>query len=479
MNFRVKFSEQNSGFVAKFGEVHNISDGGFERGYAAGYEDGNTEGYTKGHTDGVEQGYAEGYEDGLDYKPPTVYEKDVNYYDYDGTILYSYTASEALSLSEAPALPERSGLICQGWNVSLEAMQSYVSKYGKRDVGATYITDDGKTRLYITIASEGRMTVPLYIRQTVANGVTIDWGDGSATKTLAGTGVVNTIHAYTQPGDYVISLNPVEGCTLGLGNGNPSYNVLGPSNGLGAAYSSMLKKVEFGALVTTVNYMAFSYCRALSAVTIPEGVTSIGGKAFERCYSLTCLVIPNGVNTVESNTIDACYSVSSVIIPEGVTKIGDGAFRYAYSLDSLTIPESVTNISSSIFHYNYGLLGAIIPEGNTKLERNFFGYCESLANIVIPKSVTTIRSNAFTNCSSLAEVIVLGSVTSIESSAFSNCTAAAIYDFTACTAVPTLAATSAFTGIPSDCEIRVPASLADEWKAATNWSTYAANIVGV
>lgn len=60
MNFRVKFIEQSAGFVAKFGEVHNISDGGYERGYAAGYEVGSADGYTKGHTDGVEQGYADG-----------------------------------------------------------------------------------------------------------------------------------------------------------------------------------------------------------------------------------------------------------------------------------------------------------------------------------------------------------------------------------------------------------------------------------
>ena len=53
------------------------------------------------------------------------------------------------------------------------------------------------------------------------------------------------------------------------------------------------------------------------------------------------------------------------------------------------------------------------------------------------------------------------------------------YDFTACTTVPALANTNAFTGIPADCQIRVPASLVDTWKAATNWSTYADHIVGV
>ena len=42
-----------------------------------------------------------------------------------------------------------------------------------------------------------------------------------------------------------------------------------------------------------------------------------------------------------------------------------------------------------------------------------------------------------------------------------------------------LSNTNAFTGIVADCEIRVPAALADEWKAATNWATYADYIVGV
>lgn len=41
MNFVVKFSEADQSFAPQFGEVHNISDGGYERGYAAGYEEGN------------------------------------------------------------------------------------------------------------------------------------------------------------------------------------------------------------------------------------------------------------------------------------------------------------------------------------------------------------------------------------------------------------------------------------------------------
>ena len=66
MILNVKFSESNQSFNPQFGEIHNISDGGFERGYAEGYEVGNAEGYTKGHTEGMERGYAEGYAEGRD-----------------------------------------------------------------------------------------------------------------------------------------------------------------------------------------------------------------------------------------------------------------------------------------------------------------------------------------------------------------------------------------------------------------------------
>lgn len=60
MRINVKFAEQTTSFKTDFGEVHNISDGGYERGYAegekVGYNNGYTEGETKGKAEGIEQG---------------------------------------------------------------------------------------------------------------------------------------------------------------------------------------------------------------------------------------------------------------------------------------------------------------------------------------------------------------------------------------------------------------------------------------
>ena len=312
---------------------------------------------------------------------------DVNFYDYDGTILHSYTKEQFLALSAMPELPTRAGLICQGWNWTLNDAKEYVTDYGMLNIGAMYITDDGDTRLYIRIATEGRMTVPLYWSQTVANGVSIDWGDGSAIQTFTGTGNKNTTHTYAKHGDYVIRLKVVDGCTLGLGHGSFSYCVMGSLSNNGIVYCNMLQAVEIGKNVTSIGTYAFGSCSSLSSVSIPSSVTSIEYYAFGSCSSL-----------------------SSVSIPQGVTSIGTYAFQNCYSLSSVSIPQGVTSIDTNMFGYCYGM---------------------------------------------------------------------AIYDFTKHTSVPTLVNTNAFSSIPSDCVIKVPSSLLEEWKSATNWSTYADKIVGV
>ena len=344
-------------------------------------------------------------------KPVSPKEKDVNFYDYDGTLLHSFTVAEAQALSALPELPTQEGLICQGWNYDLATIKEYNRAV---DVGATYITDDGKTRLYIKIATEGRMDVPILFTVTNAlsdgNGVTIDWGDGSATELVKNGGVINKTHTYASIGEYMITLDVADGWEMILGSNSSSYCVMGSTGNNGKVYCNMLQKAEIG-----------------------KGITSIRGSAFYYCYSLANIVIPNGVTSISTYAFNNCYSLASIVIPDGVTSIGGNAFNNCYSL----------------------------------------------ANIVIPQGVTSIIVNAFNNCYSLANIVIPDGVTNIGANTFYSCNGMKYYDFTRHTAVPTLSATSAFTGIPSDCEIRVPAALYDEWIAATNWSTYADYIVAV
>ena len=228
---------------------------------------------------------------------------DVTFIDYDGVVLYSYSLAEAQALTELPALPAHDGLVCQGWSWTLEAIKALNRPV---TVGAMYITDDGATRLHIRIATIGRMTVPLYIGQTVANGVSIDWGDGSAPETLAGTGNINTSHTYAEPGDYVISLMPEDGCTLSFGANSTSYCVMGSTGNNGKVYCNMLQDVSIGKNVESIGSYAFRNCYSLTSITIPDSVTTIGDYIFQNCYSLASVTIPNSVTPSRSYAFQSC-----------------------------------------------------------------------------------------------------------------------------------------------------------------------------
>ena len=374
---------------------------------------------------------------------------DVTFYDYDGTVVASYTLEEAQALTALPDAPTHNGLTFQGWNWSLADVNTLTRSM---NIGAMYITDDGKTRLYIHIVDKARSTVPLYISQTVANGITIDWGDGSATETLAGTGNVNTSHAYGVAGDFTISLTVADGCTLGIGHNSYNYCVMGITDTNGKVYCNMLQNVEIGSGVTSIGTYTFYSCRSLTSITIPDGVTSIGSSAFSYCYSLSSITIPNGVTSIGEYAFSDCYSLFSIIIPDGVTSIGTYTFSNCSSLSSITVPDGVTSIEECAFSDCSSLSSIIIPDGVTSIVEYAFSYCYALSSIIIPDGVSSIGECAFADCCGVAEYHLKP------------------------TTPPTLSSTNAFNNIPSDCIIYVPQGCLEAYQNATNWTTYASHI---
>lgn len=297
---------------------------------------------------------------------------------------------------------------------------------------------DGNTHIWISLA-EGRTSPMLGV---CPNGtVTVDWGDGTTPDVLTGTSVSTVkwtpTHEYASAGDYVITLT-VDG-SMGLYGESGAYRyaaILRHTNGgdsRNSAYQVAVKKIELGNGVTSIVDHAFYYCYSLASITIPEGVTRIGNYACAYCANLTSITIPDSVTSIGDNAFFGCNALTFITIPDGVTRIGNLAFYGCYTLASITIPNSVTSIGSRAFYSCFALTSVTIPDG----------------------------------------------VTSIDSDAFGSCSGIRYYDFTKHTAVPTLSSTSAFSGISDDCEIRVPAALYDEWIAATNWTTYASNIVAV
>ena len=251
--------------------------------------------------------------------------KAVNFIDYDGTVLYSYTAQEAAALSALPANPSHTGLTAQGWNYTLAQMKAEVTAQGKCDVGQTYVTDDGKTRIYISIpegTTGNGLTFYVRFTQTKANGVTVDWGDGTTAQTYSGTNASNRSHTYATAGNYIITLIATDG----------TYSFVGTSNnsiyGASSTYynRTRIQKVEIGNNVTSIGNNAFYYCYELKSITIPSGVTSIGDYAFYSCYALESVIISSSVTSIGNYAFQYCCALKSIIISSGVTSIGYNAF---------------------------------------------------------------------------------------------------------------------------------------------------------
>ena len=259
---------------------------------------------------------------------------DITFYDYDGTIVTSWTLAELATKTALPDYPSHEGLTCQGWNWSLANLKT---TNRKMNVGAMYITDDGKTRIYIRL-EEGRTSPMLGV---CPNGtVTVDWGDGTTPDTLTGTSITSVKwtpnHAYATPGEYVIKLT-VDG-TMGLNSDSEDES-----------YSSILR---YSSGSDTRNSV---YQNSVQKIELGNGITGIGNQAFRNCRSLASITIPSGVTSIEISAFYYCCPLASITIPDGVTSIGDSAFSECSSLASITIPNGVTSIKTYAFYYCGGI----------------------------------------------------------------------------------------------------------------------------
>lgn len=154
-------------------------------------------------------------------------------------------------------------------------------------------------------------------------------------------------------------------------------------------------------------------------------------------------------------------------------------YVYQNAVRKIEFGSGMTSIGGYAAYYCQGLKSVLVPENVKSIGTDAFEECRNLESVSFFNGVTKLTMYSFSNCYSLASVVFPNSLQEIQNYAFSSCYGVKLYDFTACTAVPTLGSVNAFGGIPADCEIRVPAALAEEWKAATNWSTFASKIVGV
>ena len=393
--------------------------------------------------------------------------KDVDFIDFDGRLLYSYTAQEFLALTALPANPSYPGLTAQGWNWTLSDAKEYVGQWGALVIGQNYTTDDGKTRVYITVPdSFVQFAVPIrFISYLNTNtSISVDWGDETTPDVLSKAGTAGYMatpdHFYQTSGDYIIKVTVTTG-SITLGYVGANSTIFQDTN---YAYyiRPLTTKVEIGNGVTAFGRQPFGGFNSMKSVSIPTTCTGmdtgIDLTVFGECVSLKGVVFPSGMVGKDRNLFgDNLVLMRYVSVPKTMTRFQFG--QAARALRKLTLPplSPVDNTQLNVKLYHTGSLTHLIIPGTYISLQDDTVHNAYIQKLTIPASVTTFNGNAtLRDLRFMTELHMLP------------------------TSPPTMGSVNCLGNGNANRVIYVPYSadhsILEAYQTATNWSTYASQM---
>jgi len=364
--------------------------------------------------------------------------------DYEQRIVYSYSKSEFLALTEMPSNPQHDGLTSLGWNWSLQDAQDYVAEAGGIVIGQLYTTDDGKVHLEVEF-NDDYFTPTLSLKYT--QGASVDWGDGHISDLPDGATAYATA-PYTHGGKYTIK---IAGNFTISGSTSLGETWYGDGNDASGALSWYYRSTVLGVLLPTSFYtyrggenMNFT-CSRFARLQRAVGIIYAGGYSFFNSTSLRVCTIATEIGQNAFGTAGVRY----ISLPNGVSQIPDGSFQET-RLARLLMPKSVSALNSAVFgasnRINYTLSQVYMPEGITRIGGyGSFQYCYALTSIIIPSTVTSIGAQSFQYCRGLSSIIFKP------------------------TTPPTVANSNAWTNINANCVVGVPFASLALYLDATNY----------
>lgn len=214
-----------------------------------------------------------------------------------------------------------------------------------------------------------------------------------------------------------------------------------------------------------------------------NALVSIPSFTFFNSTNLTDIYLPNlkelkdfGIYYTSGGHFEGCSSLNTVYLPELISAKGQLNFSGCANLTTVSLPK-LQNLTYSMFLQCKKLAQVKLPSVTTVDSNGAFSYCHSLVKLQLPSLVKLKYSLAF-HCDAL-EIIDFSALTEISHSSqiFNSCPMLKALILRNESTVVTLSSSSAFNskdGIGAGAGyIYVPAALIEEYKSATNWSTYA------
>lgn len=351
----------------------------------------------------------------------TAEEKTVVFYDYDGTVVTSYTPTEFASLSAMPNNPTHTELIAQGWNWNLSDAKTYVAEYGGLNIGQMYTTASGATEIDIKLDLEEELAIRLYL---CLNGSgTVDWGDNSTVTAISGSSLSTSLaieHTYSSVGDYTISIFISSGSAyLGYYSNNSRNRALIYRERYDTLQRSGVSAIRIGDNITRLEGYCFYQFTHLRTITIPSTVSfSNFSCQFALCYSLQYVALPLTRQNLPSYAFHYCVSLKHISL--GGANPSSYCFEFCYSLEECYLNSNLTTLGSNMFRGCCNLRKICFSKSLIRLDSYVFS--ETIIDTVsIPSTVTIIGSNCFTGCRALKSISYSGTPTYFQTYVFSGC----------------------------------------------------------
>lgn len=461
-----------------------------------------------------------------------VKENKVNFWDYDGTLLYSYSRFDSENLAELPALPERYGLKAIGWNIVGDSEKDKLNQiHGaldnnlqRADIGVIYEPDDNNIHIHLNFQLNDKGN---YVRLVVSNVVascditpyiTINWGESEdAVKEYSDFSDIS--YEYTEglsdsetSFEIIITPHYIKSMSFGdIDNGKcfiTDYNGIFTDESAAAVTNIYLnstvdminarkcinlKNISLSPSITAIAPNAFDGCCSLKHINLPVDVCSVKDYAFRNNYSLEHYSAPlydfpdytaygeyvfygctslKAICDVPYNNYQFynCQSLREAYYRGYSCDVGDSTFCDCRSLSYIQFESISITFGASALENCYSLENDIFDNISISgVNSKSFYYASNLRTLLISKNIKEIPANLCRYCSSLTTVEIAGDITSLGDMCFNQCFHLTEIRMPNITTVPTIPNSYSIQHSKTFA-IYVPAALVDEMKTATNWS---------
>lgn len=315
--------------------------------------------------------------------------KDINFYNYDGELLFAYTIEEMQTLENLPTPPTDDKLQLVEWNYTLDELKQIVIGL---DVSGTWATISGNTEIdkEFNAVSGYNSRISLY-NNDADRTFTVTWIDGTQeSHSFVGSYAFEHTYAEDTSGTEIVQISGGSTSYCLYGNFNNRLSAFEANNNVNGTANFSVKAVRLGNFAVINNqYSNSPLCNC------------------KRIDYLTQSYFDNSTMFTENDLFGT--ELKNLNLPNGYTGLSNYVFanNYCTSLQNYFLPKTITSINYQMFSNNTNVAKIFIPKNASHINTFAFRVCwAKLFDFSAFTTIPTLDVEVFANISPFAKIVV-------------------------------------------------------------------------